>query len=591
MWQVLHITDLHICDPKGPSEYLREGFYEEYLDTLIVKIRPLIADKLDCIVVTGDFIDAGKIENFDHASKVVNYLANKFRIDPTNVAVCNGNHDIQRDHELKDAFKEARQPFVSFARQFANGKAIKAIDQAMLLKISDGLWALMLDATLGSDKCQGPGTLDTHTADTLMNWIREIPSDHVLIIGTHYPVHSIMSEAGPFDEDNPIWAKQHLWHSGVILKDRIQALTEPAQVIWVCGDIHKNFNLSHNQQHFLATGRLGTATGLQDSQVRRHARLIAIADAKTAPISRLFEFEPKGHSSQPHLGRWKTVTEEYTAAQTIELIIAAGPAPSTSAHELRIELDTEPRDELSVEESETGFDGAAGAAGEGQSTVVGEQSIELIDVSLQDELMRTIRDSRLYHFARFDTSKESCSLSWVSIGPLLNEGDILYSTINAMVGWLRTKIDFEKDESFESSLLIGLDCWGAVIASQVSVQLGVPNLCVAERGGGEHYVAAETLVGEVFEPIRKAKNIILISDVVATGLSLKRVYAKICEGAPEARECQWLALSIICDDKQQRTADCTFLTAHGTACKDLRMPILPAASLASESILPPQISF
>lgn len=586
MWQVLHITDLHIRDPKGTTEYLRAGFYEEYLDGLIVTIRPFIDDKLDSIVVTGDFIDAGKTENFEHATKVINYLAAKLRVTADQVAICNGNHDLRREFELKGEFKEARQPFVDFAGQFANGKPTQSNDQAVLLKIGDGLWALMLDATIGSDKCEGPGTVDTPTADMLLGWIRAIPADHALIIGAHYPVHSIMSEAAPFDEDNPIWAKEHLWHSAIILKDRIQVLEQRPQVTWVCGDIHKNFNLSHNEQYFMATGRLGTATGMQDSQVRRHARLIQIVDAETPPISRLFEFELKGHSSQPHLGRWKTVYEEQTNLRTIDYIIAPGlpTGPSGERVEPSVIVETEPRDELG--ESETVADTAADVP----AALLGEQ-IELIEASLQDELMRTIREERLYHFNRFDTSKESISLSWVSIGPLLNEGDLLSSTINAMVGWLRRKIDFEQDENADSTLLIGLDCWGAVIASQVSVQLGVPNLCVAERGGGEHYVPSETLAGEVFQLIRKAKNIVLISDVVATGLSFTRIYSKICEGAPEARGYQWLALSIICDDKQQRMADCGFLAAHGTACKDLRMPILPASSLPSDSILPPQISF
>src|SRR5687767_2104119 len=99
MWQVLHITDLHIRDPKGTTEYLRAGFYEEYLDGLIVTIRPFIDDRLDSIVVTGDFIDAGKTENFEHATKVINYLAAKLRVTAGQVAICNGNHDLRREFE------------------------------------------------------------------------------------------------------------------------------------------------------------------------------------------------------------------------------------------------------------------------------------------------------------------------------------------------------------------------------------------------------------------------------------------------------------------------------------------------------------
>ena len=595
MWQILHITDLHIKNPLGDDEYLRAGFYDEYLDTLIVKVRPLVVGEIDCLVITGDFIDQGNVGNFGHAEVVINYLAEKLKLRPEKIALCNGNHDIVRDDERSGNTIAARAAFKDFSNKFASKNAVKEIDRAVLLKPSEKLWCLMIDTTLGSGGENNPGGLDTAEADAIMGWIKELPTDELLVIGAHYPVHNIMADGAVFDEDNPLWAKQHIWQKGVILKDRIKSRPERPQVIWLSGDIHKSFNVSHNEQYFMATGRLGTMTGVNDSQVRRQARVVKVPEIKASPIVTLLEFVPFGHSSQPHLGRWTEASEEYTNALTNDLppnsSIAAPVDVAVANAEPSLNTQLEEEDN-SVEVSESPSE--ASLSSSVTTDVIGDVNIakiELIDSALQDELMNTIRGSHLYHFGRFDTSDVEVSLSWIPISPLLNEGNLLSSIINCMVKWLRERIDFNDDKAYETTLLIGMDCWGSVLASQLSVLIGIPNLCVGERGGGEHYVPAETLSSEASTYVENATNIVLVSDVIATGLSLERIHQKVCEVTPKAEDARWLALSVICDEKQQRTAKIDFLEIHGTACKDLRMPVLPTDSLPDESMLPPLISF
>src|ERR1043165_5194328 len=211
MWQILHITDLHIKNPLGDDEYLRAGFYDEYLDTLIVKVRPLVVGEIDCLVITGDFIEQGKVGKFGHAEVVINYLAEKLKLRPEKIALCNGNHDIVRDDERSGNTIAARAAFKDFSNKFASKNAVKEIDRAVLLKPSEKLWCLMIDTTLGSGGENNPGGLDTAEADAIMGWIKELPTDELLVIGAHYPVHNIMADGAVFDEDNPLWAKQHIW--------------------------------------------------------------------------------------------------------------------------------------------------------------------------------------------------------------------------------------------------------------------------------------------------------------------------------------------------------------------------------------------
>ena len=81
MHRILHITDLHISDPDDPrKEYLRKGYYKEYLKELHECFRGRDVHEVDAAIITGDFIDKGNINNFDFVHTVIDYLANVFSI-------------------------------------------------------------------------------------------------------------------------------------------------------------------------------------------------------------------------------------------------------------------------------------------------------------------------------------------------------------------------------------------------------------------------------------------------------------------------------------------------------------------------------
>ena len=612
-WQILHITDLHISDPAGEDEYLRADYFDEYLDTLAEKVKQRLTGQLDCIIITGDFIDKGKVENFPHAHKVISHLASNLNMSTENVAVCIGNHDILRNHEKADECKEARASYLSFASDFANKKAIRENERAILINIADGLWCLMIDATLGSKGEDHPGGLVNREADELMRWVKnDVGLNDALAIGVHYPVHNIMAEEAVLDEEDPLWHRRHIWPRGGILKERLRSRPERPQVVWLCGDIHKHFNVIHDGQCFIATGRLGTPTGPNDSQVRRHARIVQIPkDKAQRPRSLLLEFEPVGHSSQPHIGTWRYKYENYITARTEEepkqeqlIDHKEGGKVATS----QPETTGQPTQEILPEHSEAipseGVEMMPEKVAEKEGPVLresavatveeaaaSESAIELIDEEIQSIILKTIADSHLYHLGRFNTSQEEVSLSWVSIGPLLNEGHLLSSVINRMADWLRKVIKNEDTTSMEGTLLLGIDCWGAVLASQLSVLTGARNFCVALRAEGKHHVPSETISQEVLEAAEKAHTIVIVSDVVATGWSLRFLFDKISVKINDPMNRRWLALSIIIDPTQQRKADYKFIDVHGTVCTTLRMPLLPVSSLPDETIMPPVISF
>jgi predicted phosphodiesterase len=597
MFKVLHLTDLHIKDPKGENEFLREAFFDEYLDSLAVAVRPSLEAQLDSIVITGDFIDRGKIDNFPYASRVVEYLASKFKLPLNQIVVCNGNHDIVKSEEEAGNFAEARQPFKNFATAFGNGSAVKECTRGILIMPKERLWCLMLDATLGSKGERRAGTLENSEVDQLMGWVKEIPPSDVLLIGAHYPVHNLMAEGAMFDEDTANWSANHMWGQGEVLKERIRKLEFRPQVIWLCGDIHKNVNTCVDGQRFIATGRLGTEAEVADSLVPRHARVLLIDDdGKKDPITPLFSYTLLGHKSQAQWGRWVQIGEQQITAQTTEIF----GSPLISVPRLSYDVPEEPGDTSSFdvgaksseeETDETAFSPIKEEEKTEEETTSSPSGIQLINPDLQEVLIDRVREARLYQLGRFNTSELEVSLAWVSIAQLLKGNSVLISVINDMSKWLKKKLDVSDSKVVDETILIGMDCWGSVIASQISASTGIRNICVAERGGGQHYLPSENLTAECFNQILNASTVVIISDVVATGRSLVRLHEKICKRDEVALTKRWLCLSVLCDEKQQRAADCSFLEAHGTACKDLRMPILAADQLPPESILPPEISF
>ena len=77
---ILHITDLHLNSFTGTKEHLRKRYYQEYIDGLV---RCIISSEqeVDIIVVSGDFIDKGKTDNFKNVTEILNYLGDKLKVD------------------------------------------------------------------------------------------------------------------------------------------------------------------------------------------------------------------------------------------------------------------------------------------------------------------------------------------------------------------------------------------------------------------------------------------------------------------------------------------------------------------------------
>jgi 3',5'-cyclic AMP phosphodiesterase CpdA len=590
-WTILHISDFHISDPvdREGLEPLRNGHFDEYITNLAQEVRKHIEGPLDCLCITGDFVDKGRVENFSHAKKVINFIQKTFGLTAKQVVMCPGNHDLIRGEEKTGKIQEARKDYTAFASHWGKGTTVPGAttERSKLQKLTPTLSVLSIDSTLGAKGkfIPGPGSLlNDESKDSEILWVKENlqAKDQLLIVLSHYPV-DLFKEPLVADEEEDFHAK-HLWVKGRQLANRIGEWRSklPARTLWLSGDIHFNNIGSSSLIDFVTAGTFGTRVG-KPSQQPRQAKVIRVTSDSEPSHVFTFNYTMPGHNDRGAGGTWK-----------VERAKIPLEPPSIGHGESAAEEDrTHKSAKRRFEGESSKVRPQARPISTVESLVSSPFNVETVNVELETEIINGIASNELYTLGRFETNDTTTSLSWVCIGPLLNVAGILPVTIRSMYQWLKGKLSSNGSESgFKQIVFLGVDCWGAVLASQLSVLSGAPNFCVASRGSGEDYTPHEQISERVIQKIRECSTIIIVHDVVGTGQSLHQVYDQVAKklSRKDLTKKSWYALSVICDNSSNRSS-CDFLTAHGTACGSLRMPVLAKSQLPGYKILKPQLSF
>jgi len=579
-WVVLHITDFHIADPASPNEHLCENYFREYLDDLvkIIRVQDFIGNKqIDAIVITGDFINFGNRDglaqtNFVHARKIIDYLCEKLSVVKKSVFACNGNHDIDRTLELEGKHVEARNEFALFTSEYGNYGVGNYTYRSNLIKTAFDAHALLLDSTINAKKKNRPGLISEAEINEVMEQVRSAKLDdgELLIVASHYPTCSYVAADAPFDDSNQDWGAEHMWSSAYPIYARLKK-TSNGPVLWLSGDIHRHDYIIEEPIHTFVTGRLGTASGTKAPQVRRQARIILVP-RKGESRSWLCEFAPSGLRDQAQIGEWKISEQNpLVLSRRIERPSSMINQPIAEPAPVSVTLQQEPHESSHILSAEC-------------------PPVELLSVELQSAIVGAIAYKKLYALGRFATSKAESTIAWIPMGALLDQGELLTSLVTQMAKEVKKEL---VDIAPDNPIIIGLDSWGAILASQVSVMTGVKNFCIAGRAKGLTHTASERISETVRNGVVGCDLIILISDVIGTGMSLKGVHDDLSEkmSVKQKGQVKWTLLSVICDDRYDRKSNLCFAHTHITACKDLRMPILKNDELPSESVLPADISF
>ncbi|HVG06068.1 MAG TPA: metallophosphoesterase [Thermoanaerobaculia bacterium] len=559
---VLHVTDFHIRDPRDPSEHLRERYYDEYLSELREVFRRAGFDgAIDALFATGDFVDCGLTDNFQHAQQVLQFLADSWEVGLDRVVTCIGNHDVDRDKERLGQNEEARKHYYEFSRRFLNasGTATKMYS-GISGRIDDSFSFLALDSTLnGVDR---PGRLEGTEIDDILEWVKQhTRSGDFLVICSHFPVDLLAGSLGPFEDSGSDWYLRHVWGGAATLRERLLKNAK-GPTLWLAGDIHREAVLQDGRVAFCTTGRLGVSARKPYGEVRRQASIIELNDEAEFRIWRA-EFRSEGNQDA-HTGQWEAQEISWHRLERPSGVRVSISPPSPPIDQ---------RAEAPVAQAQAA------------------KPVELIDPDYETELVRLIAEDGLYKFGRFETvTQGEVSLSWVNVDSICALGGQLEPIVKRMGRWLVAKTVLEKIAA-QDLVLLGMDCWGTIFASQLSAMLGSRFFPVATRAEGKFNRAGDGLDEEACKLVEHSRVVVLVTDVVGTGKSLKWVVETIAGVVGKELPVKWFALSMICDVEQNRGATLDFLAAHGSLCTSLRMPLCDSNALPSRDVFPPNLSF
>lgn len=549
-WTVLHLSDFHLGQAPDPGlsgkNPLRKDYFKHYLRTLTASIGDRKSE-VQAIIATGDFVDKHKASEFSQAIDVIRFVAAELGLSEKNVAVCPGNHDFDQNVDRAGDPIGARARYRKFLRTFANGRASdRCGERGLLFPLGEHMWCLSLDSTWGCGGMNAPGDLADEEIDEIHGVVECVPKRDLLIVASHNPIY-IPSDWK--DASDTKWIEKRVWMKRAFdCRYRIESLRGRAPTLWLSGDAHVPDFRIMNGLHHVITARFGTAA-LNDA-TRRQARVISVAtDPRNSTVeTHSWEMPETSHFDEPDRGTWV--------------------------------------------KNKRGFPGAVEASSNGarsplETIAATSREVECLNENLEEQILSSISSSGLYHVGRFQTTKDIVQLSWVSIGPLLNHGGIFALTVDRMFEFLERKKLLVHPEK---TLIVGVDCWGAILASQLSVVTGLRNLCVAARTRGARYTETEQLTKQASVKIATYDTIILVTDVIATGSTLHFVYERVSARRRRRNPIRWIALSLICDPTQDWSRGHPFLSENGTACSRLRMPLLSEESLPEASILPSKIS-
>lgn len=537
---ILHLTDLHINDPKSDNEALRDAYYQEYFSELIENIKHSEISKM---FITGDIVNHAKLVNYSHAKKVIEYLSKALNINSKDIFFTNGNHDVPREDGNLDKFE-------SFLGDFNKDKSIiKYSERYKIYSIDNNDVVLCIDS-IGSNFSSGlPSEIKTSIVDEIITSIRENSTNNIFILA-HHPAESYTIQAqAPFDEGEN-WSRNHIWaHGGNLFRRIANKATIKGDAFWFSGDVHRqeHTNIDHNRI-LVVTGSCNAYENYT-SAILPQVRIISTIEKQT---SKIYEYQFIGHNRKGLEGNW--VKKEVKAVNI------------GSYQNIEKQKQTPNDTPISKKES---------------SSI---NTLKKCDEYLENEIHLEIVDKKIYKFGRFDTCRDITSLAWISITPLLDCRSIYKKIINQFKSKIEDISGITNNKS--DCLLIGIDHWGAILSARLGAATNIRSCSVAIRGKSGSYDEHEIINNKLTNIVKGKKFIFVISDVISTGNSMSSVINKL-----KGEDDNWYGFAVICDPQQDRGERLIKYKDIFYICGSLRMPIINANLLPDEQILNNDISF
>ncbi|MCU1792483.1 metallophosphoesterase family protein [Pectobacterium polaris] len=547
---ILHITDFHIKEKQTSEssthiEGLRESYYEEYLDGFI----SLVSCNVDYIVVTGDLVDKCMHENYSHVSQILNHLASKLNVIKSNIYIANGNHDVPRGDGSLVYFN-------SFISEFDNDKnLVISGDRFKIYKDNTINTGFLCLNSIGENYKDGtPSDLKPFEEDKIVDSIKSQGFDNLVVLSHHPALSYELQNEAPFDESDPNWSQKHIWSSGGQLFRRLgSSINVKNSVYWFAGDVHRpEYTVVDRHMHLIVGASCNEISNVP-SNIPPTITILSIDEENNGTL-KSYNKHSVGHNNRGLNGEWeeKNKKPQYYGANL--------PKPDDVKTSIDSKKELE-KNNSSIEKNHT-----------------------LIDLNIEKKLHDKIIENRLYNFGLFNSRSDIASLGWISISNMLNDGGLYLKVITFLKNKIENIVSEANNIEKRDCILLGLDYWGAILASRLGAALNIRSCCVATDSEYREYDDREVMNDELSDIFKYKKMVFTVSDVISTGQTIYNISnSKLYND-----NASWYNLCIIFDPVQSRGEHVFENFAHTYyLCGTIKIPIVNKMFLPDDILLRP----
>jgi len=497
---IIHISDLHITshiDSDGEKlsnfdSWLNtnpdDKISNSYIDSFIDIIRNKYQENKLYLIVTGDITEKGSMNEFDISLKILNKICTDLSINKKDVLIVPGDHDVswidcinayEKSDKSKLAYLLNEQKFINFKNFYdiffqtdfnPNNQIVNYLDIE-----DEKILILGLNSNYKVGTKPADGFIDGEKLEMELAGILPKYTNYSKIAAFHHNfiANYEMSYKGQWEKIN--------------LQDITRLLNKNEFKIVLYGNEHTPFSDDKKQLFQSAVGSFGKKIPHPSFKVyliKNNAGLSLIPECiNTINQNNLNDYP---------FGYWTKIPD--TPNEVSELVLVE-PAKEINAE--AINLSHLPETPCNVP----------------------ERNIDYITKSIKDRLFNVIKNKKLFYSGHFHWSETSRAHNWIDVTKILNNRDDIVLANDAIVDIISQNgiislVDF----------IIGLGIEGNILASNLLLYHNKPYSYLPYSYRYDEHNNYEKKLN--FENDGKYKNILIVTDVVNEGRTLRKLIDK-----------------------------------------------------------------
>ncbi len=514
---IIHISDLHVTSFKtlsgevldsvnswlntNPSDEIFNNYIDEFCSHIL---KHVLIDRTFYLIVTGDITNQGLKEEFDCVSTFFNKVIKRLDIDKKNIIIVPGDHDVNRfdcqaaylaDDCSKRPFEyheEKLKKFSSFYNDFFSEKFDASMSILRCIEWENERVVLVGLNSIFKIGFEGPnlGFFDIDKLDSELMKVEEKYNGFSKIAILHHNLESQYEDSaiGKFEQNNRI--------------STIKLLEKFNFKIILNGNEHtRSTSNSIGEISVSDSGSFGSKS--PDPSFK-------IYELVDDPERLFLENKPSVLMSSGKIrkemsfGAWVQIEAKRLLEENVFII-----NQKLGNIENTIELPTTIIGNLEIEESK-----------QVEIDLLEELSTKTYSNSFyKDELLKIVKEKKLYYSGHFHWSENSRAHNWIDIGKILNNFSDLQLCKDSIIDVIK---ECDLEDKFD--LIIGLGIEGNILSTKVSVKFNKPYTFLPYSYRYDEHNSFEKELN--FTNNGQFKNVLIISDVVHDGRTLRKLINK-----------------------------------------------------------------